>query len=142
MVLSFDGPDGKILYHGGKQDVFSRKNSLSETFNRIIRMDGYFVPRDDRALVILRGDNMDRRTRYLIAGPQDGFMDCATVHAFSAVSWQQGRMYVDDPAGEGLQRAGANLLHIARRNDQADLVLVEQCAYGRVELIGIGMRDS
>ena len=60
-----------------------------------------FGLKDDSALVVVIIDIMNGDAAFLFAGCNNGLVYMVTVHTFTAVGREKGRMDIDDPVWEG-----------------------------------------
>nr|WP_258564374.1 hypothetical protein [Streptomyces himalayensis] len=64
-------------------------------------------------------------------------MDVAAVHARPAVAGQECGVDVDDAVLVGVEDSGADLFHVAGRDDEVDVVLPQRRQHGLVESVGV-----
>ena len=81
--------------------VFQFMDAGSEGVGGVVGEDGAGRLEDDVAGVVAVVDIMDGDAALLFAGSKDSFVDMMPVHAFAAISGEQGGMDVDDAVGIG-----------------------------------------
>lgn len=81
--------------------VFQFMDAGSEGVGGVVGEDGAGRLEDDVAGVVAVVDIMDGNAALLFAGSKDSFVDMMPVHAFAAISGEQGGMDVDDAVGIG-----------------------------------------
>ena len=82
--------------HPGIMLVFKLVNFLCNGFRCVIGRNGGHRLKDMGAMVIFFINLVDGDARLGIAGSFDGLVHVHTVHAFTAIFWQQGWVDIDD----------------------------------------------
>lgn len=82
--------------HPGEVFMFKLVDFMGDGFRRVIRRDRGHCLKDMGAMVIFFIYLVDGDARLGIAGSFDGLVHVHTVHAFTAIFRQQGRVDIDD----------------------------------------------
>lgn len=129
---------GDPLDDGGKELVFGGQHSFREGVRGVVREDGDLPLGNDRARVVVVGEDVDCGAGDLVSGGQNGFVNGLAVHPFSTVPRQQGGMDVDDPGGVGGADPWTELLHVAGGDNQVGGVVGQGREDRLVELPRMG----
>ena len=88
--------------------VFQFMDAGSEGVGGVVGEDGAGCLEDDVTGVVAVVDIMDGDAAFLFAGSKDSFVDMMPVHAFAAISGEQGGMDVDYAVGIGCRDTRGN----------------------------------
>ena len=98
--------------------VFQFMDAGSEGVGSVVGEDGAGRLEDDVAGVVAVVDIMDGNAALLFAGSKDSFVDMMPVHAFAAISGEQGGMDVDYAVGIGCRDTRGNEPEEAGEDDE------------------------
>lgn len=93
---------------------------FGEGFRGIVGINSHFCLKDGLAVVIELVDVMDGDPAFLFACCNDCFVHMASIHSFSAIFWEEGRVDIDDPVGIRLHQPRWNFPQKARQHDEVD----------------------
>ena len=77
-------------------------------------------------LVIILVDDMDGDARYRLVVGDDGFVYMMSIHAFSAIMRQQGRVDIDDAVGESFEEVGRHEEKESRQDDIVNMAFLHK----------------
>ena len=120
--------------------MLAREHALGERGGCVTGEHRHPTLGHDRAVVVVRVDHVDGHAGLALSGRQHGLVHPRAVHPLPAEPRQQRRMDVEDAVAIARQRAGPELLHVPREDDELGVMARERLEDGGVERVGVRMR--